>query len=492
MNNKSGIISRLSSALLQNKSEKQTIAKNTFWLSISETTGRLLRVIIIIYAARVLGAAGWGAFSYMASLAAILTIFSDIGISTVLIREVVKNPSARESYFSTAFVLKLVLAGISLSIILFGVPFFTGIPISKALILFIGLLFIFDSFRRFGTSLFRAEERMEWEAFVNIITQVIIVSGGLLALLMVATPESLAAAYATGAGVGLFITGYLLRDSIKNIFSSFTKSLIKPIIKAAWPLSIAAVFSALLVNIDTVMIGWFKDATNVGLYAAAQRPIALLYILPTLIVGGFFPALARFANKDKEQFGDVLERGLKFIFLAAFPIAIGIILTADQIVSVLYGAEYILSASSLRILSLTILTAFPIGIIIHGIFAYDKQHILVPLWATGTLLNIGLNLLLIPRMGISGAAWASLITQIVINTPIWIYMRHLNHFSIGKKLLPIVLATTMMSIAIILVRQFEANIFVVVSTAILVYFGSLVFSGERPLLQLKEGIQKNK
>src|SRR3990170_334910 len=68
--------------LLNNESTAQTIVKNTFWLSLSESVGRALRIAIIIYAARVLGAAGWGTFSYMASLAAVFTIFADIGIST--------------------------------------------------------------------------------------------------------------------------------------------------------------------------------------------------------------------------------------------------------------------------------------------------------------------------------------------------------------------------------------------------------------------------
>ncbi len=322
MRNKFSIISKFDSALLQNKGTTQTIAKNTFWLSVSETMGRVLRVAIIVYAARVLGVAGWGTFSYLTSLAAILTIFSDIGISTVLIRESVKDPDAKSRYFSTAFVLKMTLAGLSLLIILFGVPIFTGIPISKTLIALIGVLFVFDSFRRFGTSMFRAEERMEKEAFVNILTQTIIVVGGFVALFIAKTPESLAAAYAIGAGIGLIVTSYLLREQIKNIFGEFTKKLIKPIMKAAWPLSIAAVFGALLVNIDTVMIGWFYDAEEVGFYAAAQRPIALLYVLPTLIVGGFFPALARYADKDRERFRHIMEKGLKFIFLAAFPITL--------------------------------------------------------------------------------------------------------------------------------------------------------------------------
>ena len=477
---------QIKSFLLENKEANQTIAKNTLWLSISEFIGRLLRVAIIIYAARLLGAAGWGTFSYLTSLAAVFTIFSDIGISSVLVREVAKSPADEARYFSTTFIIKLALTVISFVVLVFVTPYFTKIALSKTLLILIGLLFIFDSLRRFGTSLFRAKEKMEKEALVNITTQIIIVTGGFVALSISDTPESLAAAYALGAGVGLLVISFFLKSQIRRLFSTFDKTLVRSIIKAAWPLSLAAIFGMLLVNTDTVMVGWFRTAKAVGYYSAAQKPIALLYILPSLIVGGFFPALARLAKTKSGEFRRILEKALVMIMTIAFPLSIGIVLTADKIVSLLYGDAYHLSALPLRILALTVITAFPIGIIIHAVFAHDKQKTLVPLWGAGVVLNIALNLFLIPRHGISGAAWASLLTQIVVNSLIWIKMKKLNYFSVEKHLPPILLATFMMSIAILLLIQLNTHILVIVPLAILVYFGSLLFSGVNPIRQIKE------
>src|SRR3989338_5634912 len=228
--------------LFTNQGMKQTLTKNTFWLSFGEIAGRVLRLFIVVYAARVLGAAGWGAFSYLTSLAAILTVFSDVGLSSVVIREVTKNPELKDKYFSTAFLFKFILTVLSFLIIVFLAPHITNIQVSQTLVYLVGFLFIFDSLRRFGASLFRAVERMELEAFVNIITQAVIVVAGFIALLMITSPESLAAAYAIGAGAGLLVTMYILRQDIKNLFSSFDKKLLKPIMSAAWPLSLAAIF----------------------------------------------------------------------------------------------------------------------------------------------------------------------------------------------------------------------------------------------------------
>ena len=481
---------QLKAFLFENQGVRQTVTKNTFWLSFGEIVGRILRLFIVVYAARVLGAAGWGAFSYLTSLAAILTVFSDVGLSSVVIREVTKRPKLKDKYFSTAFLFKFILTVLSFLIIVFLAPHITNIQVSQTLVYLVGFLFIFDSLRRFGASLFRAVERMELEAFVNIITQAVIVVAGFIALLMVTSPESLAAAYAIGAGAGLLVTMYILRQDIKNLFSSFDKKLLKPILSAAWPLSLAAVFGVLIVNIDTVIIGWFREAAEVGLYAAAQKPIAFLYLLPALVTGAFFPVLARLANKDNVRFRYVLEKGLGLVLLFAIPVTVGIFLMADEIVKLFYGSEYASSAAPLRILALTLLAVFPVGMIINAIFAYNRQNELVPLWAIGLLINIGLSLFLIPRWGIIGAAWAVFITQLIINTLIWRKMKKINDFSVIKEIRLILVAAFMMSIVIILSRYgLGLPFLLVVPLAIISYFGSLLWSGENVVVRIRETLR---
>ena len=127
---KSGENSKLKRFLFHNQNTAQTIAKNTFWLSFGEITGRFLRVAIIFYAARVLGVAGYGTFSYMTNLAGLVTIFSDVGLSGVLIREVAKDKEKRMALFSTSLVLKMALLLLSLFFIVFGTPLLTTSPIS--------------------------------------------------------------------------------------------------------------------------------------------------------------------------------------------------------------------------------------------------------------------------------------------------------------------------------------------------------------------------
>src|SRR3989344_4002237 len=116
------MVKRIKDFLFQNASTRQTIAKNTFWLAVSNIGGRLLRAAIIIYAARVLGTAEWGIFSYAISLVTLITVFTDAGISPLLIREAAKsidNPEHQRKIISTSFILKGALILVGMAVIVF-------------------------------------------------------------------------------------------------------------------------------------------------------------------------------------------------------------------------------------------------------------------------------------------------------------------------------------------------------------------------------------
>jgi O-antigen/teichoic acid export membrane protein len=116
------MLKKIKSLLFTNKTAGQTIVKNTFWLMAGEIIGRLIRAGIVIYSARILGAGEYGIFSYAISVAAFITVFSDIGLSAVLTRETSKNPELRNKYLANSFFLKIILIGLNILFVLFIVP----------------------------------------------------------------------------------------------------------------------------------------------------------------------------------------------------------------------------------------------------------------------------------------------------------------------------------------------------------------------------------
>ena len=425
---------------------RHRIAKNTAWLFTGQIIGRLLRAAVVIYAARVLGAASLGAFSYALSIAAFLTIFSDIGINALLTREGSKNPKERERYLATSFAVKLTLLLIMSVAALLFINRLTNLPEAMSLIPIALLVFIFDSLRDLGCAMARALEEMRIEAITNILTNIAITVFGIIALCISPTSMSVIVAYALGTLFGFISIVIPLRRYFKGLWKNFDRALIKPILLTAWPFGLVGLMGAVMINTDVLILGWMRSATEVGLYSAAQRPIQLLYIAPSLIATAFFPQLARMAAESKEKFAKLFENALALIYLLALPLTVGGVILAKQIIVLLYGASYASSYVSFAILSATLIVVFPATLIGNAIFAHNKQKTFLIYVALGVFGNIILDLILIPRWGMNGSSAATLINQIIINIYAWHLMQKTAPFSISKHLIKLTASTIGMGI----------------------------------------------
>jgi O-antigen/teichoic acid export membrane protein len=395
--------------LFDNISEQQTIAKNTFWLFFSEVISRLLKFFLVFYAARSLGVFGWGIFSYIIAFASIFTSFADIGLNTLVIKEFSVDTGKSFNYFSTAFYIKIFWFLLSSIIIFILIPL-SKIQINTSLIIFV-LLFLFsDSLREFLMSVNRAAERMELEAYLKIISNVLIVFFGIFFVLFYKTPSSLAFGYFIGSILGLLISFLSLSGYRYKIIGSFSKNLLPTIIKSAWPIAISMAVNTVALSIDTIALGYFKGPIEVGLYSAAQRVIMFLYVIPLFLVTSLLPVISRYAKTDKEKLAFLFKKSAKLFFILSLVVVIFGIVFAKFIILLGFGQDYLGAVSAFRMLLLLIPAAFINFLVIYTAIALNLQKKL--LWGnvSGLALNIALNIILVPKYGIFGAAIAVVIT----------------------------------------------------------------------------------
>ncbi len=471
--------------LFENQNQKQTLAKNTFWLFFGQIFGRALRAALVILAARLLGPESWGAFSYAMSLVAFLLIFSDIGISAIVTRESAKNPETSAEYFSTAFFLKIILLAAGVVVLVFGAPYLTKIEGVRTILSVVILLLIFDSLRNFGFAISRAMERMQWEAINEIVTNIFIVAFGMYALFHSPSGTSLAYAYTIGAGAGLLLMIYTLRDYVSKIFTHFNSALIWPILSSSIPFAFASFLGAIMINTDLIMLGWMRSPIEIGYYSAAQKPILFLYTMAGLFAVSLFPVLSKLSGENqKEQFRRILEKSITASMFVALPTAIvGFPLSAD-IVRLLFGQEYLPATGAFQILLLTLLIIFPSVIISNSLLAYNHQKKFILFSLIGATSNVALNFLLIPVLGIVGCAIATLVTQILANAFIWKKMEEAVHFTVADKLPKILLASFISAAVAIILQSLGLPILITITAAMIVYIGILKIFRENVLSQI--------
>ncbi len=475
------MLKKLKLFLFENQNLKQTIAKNTFWLFFGQLSGRLLRTGLIIYAARILGPSSWGAFSYVMSLVAFMTIFSDMGMGAIVTRESSKNPEFSKKYFSTAFCLKLILLGVGMLLLIFGAKYFTNIPEARALMPIVALILFFDSLRNFGFVISRAKEKMQLEALNEVLTNFLITILGLIFLCLIPTSQSLTIAYLYGVAIGFIVILLTIKDHFYSSLTNFDKNLVKPIINDSVPFAFASFLGAIMINTDLIMLGWMRSAEDVGFYSAAQKPIQVFYTIASLFAVSIFPALTKSLKDGLEGGKKILEKAVSMSLLIAIPLSFGGIILGDQIINLLFGAQYQFATLSFQILMLTILIIFPSIIVSNSILAHEKQKNFITFSLIGAVGNIFFNILLIPHLGIAGASISTVVTQLISNYFIWHKMQSTNPFSVWPNIQKIIIAAILMAMFTFLFKISGFALLTNVPISIVIYFAVLKIQKEKLL-----------
>jgi O-antigen/teichoic acid export membrane protein len=479
------MIRHLKNFLLYNSTTRQTIAKNTFWLAFSQFGGRLLRSIIIIYAARILGAEGWGAFSYAITLVAFLTLFVDIGINVILTKEIVRGEHSilkKESIISTSFFIKIFLLLIGVCIVVFVAPYFSKLDAAKALFPIVACILVFDTMREFGFSITRALEHMQVEAGLYTLTNISIVVLGFLFLSLAPSVTSFTLAYAIGTAIGMAATFFVLRNDLKNVFSHFRWDYIRPIFSSAWPFAASAALGMFMLNTDILMLGWFRGAEEVGFYSAGNRIVQLLYTIPSILTISVLPTFTRLAFSHREKMRYALENTITTLFLFSIPMGIGGVILGDKIIDLVFGSTYLPATLSFRILMLTLMIDFSALVLSNAVFAFNQQKKLTINTAIGASINVFGDIIFVPLFGMTGSALVTLVAQTASMAYLWHTIYTLLPFSITKKISNILFATIGMSASLLVFLALNIPVIIIIISSVIIYF-VLLYARKEPLLR---------
>ncbi len=473
--------------MFKNTSISQTLVKNTFWLATSITLSKIIRTVVIIFAARLLGTEHYGIFTYAMSLAAIFTIFSDIGLSGLLTKELVKKSERDQEYISTLTVIKLALLTFSALLIVFVGPFIAKFSEAKVLMPVLGALLTFDLLRNFIYSIARSQNKMQIEAGFEFATEVLITVCCLFALFINPTALSLATGYMLGSAIGLCLLLFPLRSYGGVVVRTVNRKLLIPILSTTAPFIVVSIFSVLMTNIDSVFIGIWNTPEVLGLYGAAQRPMSILYLLPGFFSTSLFPVMSSLIKENNfSQASILVAKATKVSVLLVLPIVTGGILVALPLINTVFGHDYIGAVPTFQILLLTLLPIFPGMIFSNILFASGRERVFMKSAGLGALINIVLNIILIPRFGIAGSAVATLCAQITTNGILLFEVQKHYSLPLHKGIWKAFIALILMTIAVFLALTAALPLLVVIPLGAIIYSGTLVLLKESLIQDIKK------
>lgn len=396
---------------------------NTGWMFFGQFFSLFLSFFIGVWIARYLGPENYGILSYTVAFVGLFGFIATLGVDGILNRELVKYPEKRDELLGTSFVLKIIGGFVAITIISITIFAIESTPLIKSLVLLYSFIFMFQS-----AGVISIYFQAKVEAKKNVLAQtlattissilkvVMILSGlGVIWLIAIYVLDALLIA------IFLTISYYRSGQKIKNW--KFDISLAKKIISGSWLLMLTAVSGSIYLRIDQIIIKELLDETAVGLYSAGTKLSEVWYFLPTIITASLFPAIINSRKTNKDQYFRRLKKLFSLMTFISISIALVITILAKPIITILFGESYIDSISVLKIYSWSTIAIFLNIALAKYLLAENYLTTIFTMTAVGAILNIILNIILIPTYGINGAAVATLFSYTAMPLSLILYKK---------------------------------------------------------------------
>lgn len=281
-------------------------------------------------------------------------------------------------------------------------------------------------------SVMQAFEKIKTHSFISDFLQNLIKLSSFIILIFIGVNiNSVVFSYFIGVLGALIIAFLYSKYKLPEIFQSFKIKkkdkiiLRKELFSYSWPLIVLGLISNIMPYIDSFVIGFFKDASAVGIYNAAVPIAELILLFPNLFMRLFFPLVTReFSKKNLSIVRELSKQIVKWILIINLPLFVLIIIFPGAFINILFGAEYLGAENSLRFLSIGFLFT-SISVVFYSLISMiGKSKIILINTIIISVIDLILNIILVPKYGITGAAFSTMLGQIALTLIFFIQVKY--------------------------------------------------------------------
>ncbi|XHX80376.1 MAG: flippase [Stenomitos frigidus ULC029] len=392
----------------------QKILSNTGWLFADRILRMGVGLIVGVWVARYLGPEQFGLFNYAIAFVSLLMPLATLGLDGIVVRDLVQDPTCRDVTLGTTFALKLVGSIATIFITMSAIVLIR--PGNYQDHWLVGIIAAGMLFQAFDTIdfWFQSQVQSKYTVYARNLAFV------LLALVKVALIQIhaplIAFAWAglaeTAIGtVGLVIAYHATGSRVKVWKASLVRA--KALLRDSWALILSGVAIMIYMKIDQIMLGEMVGDRAVGIYSAATRISEVWYFIPTAIASSLSPVIMSAKAISQDAYMQKLQSTFDLMVTFAFAICLPVSFLSPLITSILYGESY---SSSSQILSVHIWASIFVFLGVgREIWIVSEGMMFISFLTTllGAVINVALNLILIPICQELGAAIATLIAYAI-------------------------------------------------------------------------------
>jgi PST family polysaccharide transporter len=390
---------------------KNKFLKNTSWLFFDKILKISVGLFVTSWVARFLGPKDYGVLNYSLAYISLFALFTKIGLDQIVVRELVKKPHLTDHLLGTTFVLKFFGSLIAIIFILISLWIVKTDQLTRLVILImsIGLIFqSFDAIDYYYQSIVLSKYAVIARSCAFLLTS-------LLQIYLI-VQKNTTIYFATAFSINFILVAllflYVYRRTGHYISHwRFNIQKARELLLYSWPLAVSAFLISIHARIDQVMIGNILDTEQVGIYSVAVIISEFWYFIPALLASSLMPYYVKLRENNTPLYELRLIQLYSLMFWMGVVAGVFVLIFGKQMITLVFGNTYGASYNSLVIniwngIFISQAAVRGIWMISENLQRYRLYNNLIVV-----TFNILLNYFLIPALGITGAAIATLVTQ---------------------------------------------------------------------------------
>lgn len=422
-------------------------AYNIIWLFAAEFISLVLLTIGSILLIRQWGDVVYGQLAFATSSVALFGFLMDYGLTTIFVQEVAQDPRRLHAYLRNMLTLKVVLMILTSAVFVGYLAWLHKPPALQALTWAWLLQAFVVSGTTFLYSVFRVREVMRYEAIAKIAFNILTLAAMLMVVWRGWLPQQYAFLLIAIAVAYMIGTYVLVTRQVGFFLPQINWRLWRKFLRKGAPLSLSVAFISIYFSIDSVMLSQWKGDAVVGWYNASYRLVLILLTFLGLYYTALFPILARLVGQGAAALTQINRVTLKIMATFVLPLVVAIsCLARPTLLFLFHNPAFAQGTVALQVLIWAVAISSVSMLLSNTLLAVGRRGWYAFGTGGGAVLNVVLNLWLIPRYSLAGAAAATVAAETVIILLFGImYRRMIGAFpkvsGIGKPMLVLVLMT---------------------------------------------------
>lgn len=414
------------------------IFKNASWIIGCKIVQSLLGLIVSMLTARYLGPSNFGVISYAISVVSFVIPIMQLGLNNIIVKEFVDYPEKEGEILGSA----ILMSTISALVCMFGVGSFTilvnaGETETIIVCVLYSFILIFQALE-LSQYWFQAKLRSKYSAIVSLVAYLIVTIYKIILLIFNKSIYWFAISNAIDYML-IAVSLLIIYRKLGGHRLSFSKTVAKRMFLQGRYYIVSSLMVTIFAQTDRIMIKLMIDDASTGYYSAAISCAGLTSFVFSAVIDSFRPQILESYQENIFHFEKNVSRLYAIVIYLALGQSVFMTLFSKIIIGVLYGDAYVPAVTALQIVVWYTTFSYIGSVRNIWILAEQKQKYLWIINLSGAIINVILNYILIPILGINGAAVASLATQIFANVIIGFIIKPIrkNNFLMFKGLNPI-------------------------------------------------------